>query len=85
LQLQDNARETSGIRVCRDGAHLGKRIREIRLVFDDVVYGICETALETKADAIVMRVRGNVRWDRAATHLPWALAHRVIAKATCPV
>ncbi|MCI0352110.1 MAG: universal stress protein, partial [Acidobacteriales bacterium] len=66
-------------------AELRKYIKEIRVVFDDVVNGICERAAETKADAIVMGVRGNVQWDRAATHIPWAVAHRVIAQATCPV
>jgi nucleotide-binding universal stress UspA family protein len=67
------------------GAELWEHVDEVRLVSDNVVQGICETAVLTKADVIVMGVRGNVRWDRAATHLPWALAHRVIANATCPV
>jgi nucleotide-binding universal stress UspA family protein len=46
---------------------------------------ILQEALDTRADLIVLGVRvasGNLG---AATHLPWATAHKVIAQAHCPV
>jgi nucleotide-binding universal stress UspA family protein len=46
---------------------------------------ILQEALDTKADLIVLGVRAASGNLGAATHLPWATAHRVIAQAHCPV
>ena len=62
-----------------------KRIETIHVEFGHPVKIITGFADRTKADAIVMGIRGGGEWDRATTHIPWALAHRVIAHATCPV
>ena len=67
------------------GLELSDRIQDIRVAFDNVVHAICARAEEVDADAIVMGVRSGSPWDRAATHIPWAIAHRVIAEANCPV
>jgi nucleotide-binding universal stress UspA family protein len=46
---------------------------------------ILQEALDTRADLIVLGVRA-ASWNLgAATHLPWATAHKVIAQAHCPV
>ncbi len=62
-----------------------KRIGTMHVEFGHSVKIITGFADRTKADAIVMGVRGGGEWDRATTHIPWALAHRVIAHAACPV
>jgi nucleotide-binding universal stress UspA family protein len=46
---------------------------------------ILQEALESKADLIVLGVRAAAGHLGAATHLPWATAHKVIAQAHCPV
>jgi nucleotide-binding universal stress UspA family protein len=46
---------------------------------------ILQTASESEADLIVLGVRPAARHLAAATHLPWATAHKVIAHAQCPV
>jgi nucleotide-binding universal stress UspA family protein len=46
---------------------------------------ILQEALDTKADLIVLGVRAASGNLGAATHLPWATAHKVIAQANCPV
>jgi nucleotide-binding universal stress UspA family protein len=46
---------------------------------------ILQEALDTKADLIVLGVRAASGNLGAATHLPWATAHKVIAQAHCPV
>ena len=45
---------------------------------------ILQRASESEADLIVLGVRPS-RHLVAATHLPWATAHKVIAHAQCPV
>ncbi len=62
-----------------------KRIEKIQVESGHPVKIITRFADLTGADAIVMGIRGGGEWDRATTHIPWALAHRVIAHATCPV
>ena len=64
---------------------LRKRIKKIQVEFGNPVKVITGFANASKADAIVMGVRSGGDWDRATTHVPWALAHRVIADARCPV
>jgi nucleotide-binding universal stress UspA family protein len=45
--------------------------------------GILQTAAERDADLIVLGARpGHID---AAIHLPWATAHKVVARANCPV
>jgi nucleotide-binding universal stress UspA family protein len=46
---------------------------------------ILQEALDTTADLIVLGVRSAAGHLGAATHLPWATAHRVVAQAHCPV
>jgi nucleotide-binding universal stress UspA family protein len=46
---------------------------------------ILQTASEHNADLIVLGVRPAGGHLAAATHLPWATAHKVIAQAKCPV
>jgi len=46
---------------------------------------ILQEAQDSGADLIVLGVRAVDRHLGAATHLPWAIAHKVIAHAHCPV
>ena len=46
---------------------------------------ILQEAQDSRADLIVLGVRRADRHLGAATHLPWATAHKVIAHAHCPV
>ena len=46
---------------------------------------ILQEALDSKADLIVLGVRAATGHLRAATHLPWATAHKVIAQSHCPI
>jgi nucleotide-binding universal stress UspA family protein len=64
---------------------LRKHTNTISIVFGSPVKAITNFARRTTADAIVMGIRGGGELSRAATHIPWALAHRVIAEAKCPV
>jgi len=64
---------------------LRKRIEKIQVEFGHPVKVITGFANRSRADAIVMGIRSGGGWDRATTHIPWALAHRVIAYAKCPV
>ena len=66
-------------------SNLRKRIKSIQVEFGHPVKVITAAAKASKADAIVMGIRSGGEWDRATTHIPWALAHRVIADARCPV
>lgn len=65
--------------------NLRKRIKKIQVAFGQAVKVITGFANTSKADAIVMGIRSGGEWDRATTHIPWAIAHRVIADAKCPV
>jgi nucleotide-binding universal stress UspA family protein len=64
---------------------LRKRIEKIQVEFGHPRKVITRVANASKADAIVMGIRSGGEWDRATTHIPWAVAHRVIADAKCPV
>jgi len=64
---------------------LRKLIKKIRVEFGHPVTVITSFANANKADAIVMGIRSGGEWGRATTHIPWAIAHRVIAAAKCPV
>ena len=64
---------------------LRKRIRKIHVDFEHPVKAIVGFANRLRADAIVMGIRSSSELTRAATHIPWALAHRVINEAACPV
>jgi nucleotide-binding universal stress UspA family protein len=44
---------------------------------------ILQKAAERDADLIVLGVRSD--HIDASTHLPWATAHKVVARANCPV
>lgn len=64
---------------------LRRRIRKIHLEFAHPVKAIVGFANRLKADVIVMGIRSGGELTRASTHIPWALAHRVITEASCPV
>jgi nucleotide-binding universal stress UspA family protein len=66
-------------------SRLRKHIKQIHVEFDHPVKAITAFATARKADAIVMGIRSGGELSRAATHIPWTVAHRVIAKAKCPV
>jgi nucleotide-binding universal stress UspA family protein len=66
-------------------SNLQKHIKTIHVEFASPVKAITNFAHRTKANAIVMGVRSGGELSRAATHIPWTLAHRVIAEAKCPV
>jgi nucleotide-binding universal stress UspA family protein len=53
--------------------------------FGPVAAGVVEFALAKKADVIVLGVKSGGSLTRGATHLPWAIAHQIIADAPCPV
>lgn len=64
---------------------LRKPIKKVDVLFAHPVKAITRFANRVKAGAIVMGIRSGGALTRAATHIPWALAHRVIAEARCPV
>jgi nucleotide-binding universal stress UspA family protein len=64
---------------------LRKKIKKIHVAFGHPVKVITAFANKSNADAIVMGIRSGGDWDRATTHTPWAIAHRVIADAKCPI
>ena len=51
--------------------------------FGSPAEAILQTAVERDVDLIVLGARP--RHIDAATHLPWATAHKVVARANCPV
>jgi nucleotide-binding universal stress UspA family protein len=65
--------------------NLRKHTTKLSIVFGSPVKVVTSFASRIGADVIVMGVRGGGELSRAATHIPWALAHRVIAEAKCPV
>ena len=64
---------------------LRRRLDKIQVEFAHPIEAITNFAKRLKASAIVMGVRGGGEWDRATTHIPWALAHRIIAQVKYPV
>ncbi len=65
--------------------YLRRRIGKIQVEFAHPANAIPSFANRLRASAMVMGVRSGGDWDRATTHIPWALAHRVIAKSNLPV
>jgi nucleotide-binding universal stress UspA family protein len=51
----------------------------------DVTEKILDVSSRSKADLIVLGVRQATGFPGAATHLPIAIAHNVVSRATCPV
>ena len=51
----------------------------------DAAEKILEVAGRRHADLIVLGVRGEKGLPGAATHLGGALAHKIVARANCPV
>jgi len=51
----------------------------------DVAEKILEVAASRKAELIVLAVHQPSRFLGAATHLPFAIAHKVVSHAACPV
>jgi nucleotide-binding universal stress UspA family protein len=66
-------------------SNLQKHIKKIHVRFAPRVKAIINFAHRNKANAIVMGIRSGGNLSRATTHIPWTLAHRVIAEAKCPV
>jgi nucleotide-binding universal stress UspA family protein len=65
--------------------NLRRHTKKISVVFAPPAKAIPTFAKRLHADAIVMGIRRGGELSRAVTHIPWTLAHRVIAEATCPV
>jgi nucleotide-binding universal stress UspA family protein len=61
------------------------RVDHVIVEFGPVAAGVVEFALANKADVIVLGVKSGGSLTRGATHLPWAIAHQIIADAPCPV
>lgn len=73
LQLKKLSWEEAGLRYSP----------ETLVEFGSPAASILETAMQRVADLIVLGVRpGHID---ASTHLPWATAHKVVARASCPV
>jgi nucleotide-binding universal stress UspA family protein len=51
----------------------------------EVAETILNVAAQSKADLIVLAVRKPSGFPGAATHLPIAIAHKVVSRASCPV
>ena len=60
-------------------------IRKAVVEYGSTPETIVEFAKTERADLIVLGVRGGGAFSRAATHVPWAIAHKVIANSPCPV
>jgi nucleotide-binding universal stress UspA family protein len=78
-------KETNEQVLARADRYVAKQIERIRVAFAPPVGAITAFASRVKADAIVLGIRRGGELTRAATHIPWEVAHRVIAKASCPV
>jgi nucleotide-binding universal stress UspA family protein len=61
------------------------RVDHVIVEFGPVAATVVEFALANRADVIVLGVKSGGSLTRGATHLPWAIAHRIIADAPCPV
>jgi len=64
---------------------LFSKIAGFRVAVEPPVEAVINSARVLRAGVIVMGVRTGGPLTRAATHMPWAIAQRVIAEATCPV
>jgi nucleotide-binding universal stress UspA family protein len=64
---------------------LRRHIKKVSVVFAPPAKAIPNFANRFAADAIVLGIRSGGELTRATTHIPWTLAHRVIAQAKCPV
>lgn len=67
-----------------DAPELGL-VREVAVEFGEPGARIVEVARQRGADLIVLGVRDAAEHLGAATHLDRAIAHRVVAHASCPV
>jgi len=81
-RIRKETRETVEVNADR---HLRNRIKHIHVAFSPPVRAISTFAARSRADAIVLGIREGGELTRAATHVPWAIAHRIIARAACPV
>jgi nucleotide-binding universal stress UspA family protein len=64
---------------------LKRRVERVIVEFGPVAPSVVEFALAGKVDVIVLGVKSGGSLTRGATHLPWAIAHQIIADAPCPV
>jgi nucleotide-binding universal stress UspA family protein len=62
-----------------------QHVDHVIVEFGPVAAGVVEFALAKKADVIALGVKSAGSLTRGATHLPWAIAHQIIADAPCPV
>jgi len=53
--------------------------------FGPITETITEFAMAKHADVVVLGVRSGGAFTRSATHIPWSIAHRIVAEAPCPV
>lgn len=66
-----------------DGAK--RSITDVIVEFGPIAETIVELSTARRADVIVLGVRHGGAFTRSATHIPWSIAHQIIAEAPCPV
>lgn len=74
---------SAGERLRQIAAECGHRPVTTRVEAGFALEGILRNAAEMRASLIVLGVRPNA--PRVRSHIPWALAHRVVCEARCPV
>ena len=62
-----------------------RSIADVIVEFGPIAETIVEFSVARRADAIVLGVRHGGAFTRSATHIPWSIAHQIIAQAPCPV
>ena len=62
-----------------------RSIADVIVEFGPIAETIVEFSLARRADVIVLGVRSGGAFVRSATHIPWSVAHQIIAEAPCPV
>lgn len=84
-ERQRKRKETRETFEAASDQNLRRNTKTITVVFAPPAEAIPNFANRLDADAIIMGIRTGGELSRAATHIPWTLAHRVMAKARCPV
>ena len=62
-----------------------RAIVDVIVEFGPIAETITEFSLARRADVIVLGVRCGGAFSRSMTHIPWSIAHQIIAQAPCPV
>ena len=62
-----------------------RSIADVIVEFGPIAETIVEFSVARRADAIVLGVRHGGAFTRSAAHIPWSIAHQIIAHAPGPV